>query len=165
VSPRIRRRGITGVTAADISAAARHDARIRLVAAAVRCGDRVAAEVGPVIVASGHPFARAAGAENVVEIRARDAGRLVLSGIGAGGSATASAVLGDLDSTLRAIGRARTVPGLRASSSPSPALDVVPLFPSLQRLPGYPVWNDTCFDGVPGERAELSIAGSAAAAR
>jgi homoserine dehydrogenase len=160
VSPRIRRRGITAITARDIATAARHDARIRLVAAAVRCGDRVSAEVGPVCVPSGHAFARTAGAENVVEIRARDAGKLALRGIGAGGAATASAVLGDLDSTLRTLGRTRAVSGVR-SSSPAPALDVVPLFPSLQRLPGlaeFPIWDDGCLDAVLAGRDELSVA-------
>jgi homoserine dehydrogenase len=160
VSPRIRRRGITSVSPLDIELASRYGAHIRLVAAAVRCGDRVAAEVGPMCVPASHAFARTAGAENVVEIRARDAGRLVLRGIGAGGSATASAVLGDLDSTIRALGRARPAAASGAGAWPAPPLDVVPLFPTLERfpeLPQYPIWNDACFSDVPGDTDTISM--------
>jgi homoserine dehydrogenase len=165
VSPRIRRHGITSITEREIELAARNDAHIRLIAAAVRCGDRVAAEVGPMCVPSSHAFARTAGAENVVEIRARDAGRLVLRGIGAGGAATASAVLGDLDTTIRTLGRGRATSISAGAQSPAPALDVVPLFPSLERfpeLPHYPIWNDACFSDVPADPESVPMAHPAA---
>jgi homoserine dehydrogenase len=168
VSPRIRRRGITSISPRDIELAAHNDSHIRLIAAAVRCGDRVAAEVGPMCVPASHAFARTAGAENVVEIRARDAGRLVLRGIGAGGAATASAVLGDLDTTIRTIGRGRAATGSGSTEFPSPALDVVPLFPTLDRfpeLPQYPIWNDACFSDVPEDPESLSIVRSGAQSR
>ncbi len=160
VSPRIRRRGIANVTARDVRLAAERGYRIRLVAAAVRCGDHIAAEVGPVCVPVDHEFARTAGAENVVVVRARDAGQLLLRGQGAGGPATASAVLGDVASTLHALERTRPaiVSGVR---SPAPALDVAPLFPALERmrdLPDYPLWSEACFADPPAAQPTFAIA-------
>jgi homoserine dehydrogenase len=150
VSPRIRRRGIASVTARDVGLAAERGYRIRLVAAAVRCGDHIAAEVGPVCVPIDHEFARTAGAENVVVVRARDAG----------GPATASAVLGDVASTLHSLERTRPaiVSGVR---SPAPALDVAPLFPALERmrdLADYPIWSEACFADPPVAQPTFAIA-------
>ncbi|MGC2130368.1 MAG: hypothetical protein WA629_09745, partial [Candidatus Aquilonibacter sp.] len=75
----------------------------------------------------------------------RDAGALLLSGTGAGGFPTASAVLGDVVTALRDIAnqRAENYPALE------PALDIAPLFANLARhpeLPRYPVWDDSLLD-------------------
>jgi homoserine dehydrogenase len=158
VSPRIRRRGITTVTARDVAIASERGLRIRLVAAAMRKGDHLAAEVAPVCVPVDHEFARTAGAENVVAIRTGDAGQLVLRGLGAGGPATASAILGDLHSTMRAFGRANTA--TTAGVRSSPALDVAPFFPALDRargLPDYPLWDDRCLTGAPAAQRTFAI--------
>jgi homoserine dehydrogenase len=101
LSPQIPTRGIAGITQPDVAAAQSHGKRIRLVASAVRSAEGVLAEVTPRLLAEGTEFARTHGVENVVQIDARDAGRLVLRGEGAGGSATASSVLGDIAAILR----------------------------------------------------------------
>ena len=62
----------------------------------------------PVSLGADHPMAQVRGGRNVVEIEAELSGVLRLSGEGAGGDATASAVLGDL------MGAARRVLATRA---------------------------------------------------
>ncbi|HEY5426325.1 MAG TPA: homoserine dehydrogenase [Candidatus Tumulicola sp.] len=160
ISPRIRRTGIAGVARRDIARARMLGFRIRLVAAAIRTHDGTLAEVGPVLLPDGHEFARTRGAENVVRIDARDAGTLVLRGAGAGGAPTASAVLGDVVATLRAIGE-RHDGGRRARTNPpEPAIDVAPFFGVLPRapeLPQYPLWDDTLLTDAPASQASLAF--------
>jgi homoserine dehydrogenase len=152
ISPRIRRSGIRGVTQRDIARAQMLGYRIRLVAAAVRSSNGASAEVAPVLVPAAHPFAAASGPENVVRVLARDAGPLVLSGCGAGGFPTASAVLGDVVTSLRAI--AHRQPHAHAPRL-EPALDVAPLFAGLPHhpeLPRYPVWDNTLLEAPISQR-------------
>jgi homoserine dehydrogenase len=65
----------------------------------------IEAGVTPAFVPEDHPFARARGAENVVRVLGRGCGPLVFSGFGAGGDATASAVVADVFAALDARGR------------------------------------------------------------
>jgi homoserine dehydrogenase len=142
ISPRVRRSGISSIAKRDIARAQMLGYRIRLVAAAARNEYGAFADVAPVLVAADHPFALAKGPENVVRVNARDAGSLLLSGNGAGGAATASAVLGDVVSSLRAIVQRHD---LRERQLLEPALDVAPFFADLPHhhdLPRYPVWDD-----------------------
>ncbi len=148
ISPRIRRHGIADIPQRDVARATALGYRIRLVAAARRCARGVMAEVGPVLLADVHPFARTDGADNVARTRSRDAGVLLLAGSGAGGEATASAVLGDTVAALRAIGERRDL-SHRVHRTLEPALDVLPLFDVFTRhpeLPRYPLWDDARFD-------------------
>lgn len=145
ISPRLRRSGITGVTKRDVARAQMLGYRIRLVAAAVRNAGAASGEVAPVLVAADHPFAKASGPENVVRLTSRDAGPLLLSGIGAGGFPTASAVLGDVVTALRDVANRRVAhfPALE------PALEIAPLFANLPRhpdLPRYPLWDDAILE-------------------
>jgi homoserine dehydrogenase len=145
ISPRLRRTGISSVTKRDVARAQMLGYRIRLVAAATRSGNSASAEVAPVLVPQSHPFASASGPENVVRVASRDAGPLLLSGVGAGGFPTASAVLGDVVTALRDVANRRAVhfPAL------DPALDVAPLFADLPRhpeLPRYPIWDDAVLE-------------------
>jgi homoserine dehydrogenase len=138
ISPRIRRAGIASVTQRDVARAQMLGFRIRLVAAALQSDSGMFAEVAPVLVPQAHDFARTAGAENAIAISARDANRLVLRGPGAGGAATASAVLGDVVAILRGAFRER-------DASLEPALEIRPWFEGLERaaeLPAYPIWDD-----------------------
>jgi homoserine dehydrogenase len=149
ISPRLRRSGIAQIAKRDIARAHMLGYRIRLVAAAVHHAYGISAEVAPVLVAADHPFARAKGAENVVHVLARDAGPLWLSGRGAGGFPTASAVLGDVVSTLRAIAQRHDAG--RARSRLAPALDVAPFFADLPHhpeLPRYPLWDDVHLESL-----------------
>ncbi len=69
---------------------------IRLVAQAEWRGDTVAASVAPLALDPAHPLARVRDEENVVLIESESAGTITLHGKGAGGGATASALLADL---------------------------------------------------------------------
>ncbi len=145
ISPRLRRSGITQITKRDVARAQMLGYRIRLVAAATRSGNVASGEVAPVLVPEAHPFAKASGPENVVRIVSRDAGALLLSGIGAGGFPTASAVLGDVVTALRDLANQRVAhfPAL------DPALDIAPLFDRLPRHPElarYPIWDDSLLE-------------------
>jgi homoserine dehydrogenase len=145
ISPRIRRTGIVSVTRRDVARARMSESRIRLLAAAISTERGILAEVAPVLVHQDHEFARTSGAENVVIVESRDAGQLVLRGIGAGGDATASAVLGDVVTLLRAIAGRRSGSSLGLADALQPAMDVEPFFSSLARaseLPEYRVWDD-----------------------
>ncbi len=148
VSPRIRRTGIGAVSQRDVSCAHMQGLRVRLVAAARKTQGGIAAEVAPLLVAREHEFANTEDAENAIAIVARDAGRLVLRGAGAGGAATGSAVLGDVVSVLRGL-RARNDSMRRGRLGLEPAIDVAPLFERLARndeLPHLRVWDERVLD-------------------
>lgn len=160
ISPRIRRTGIAAIARRDVARAQMLGLRIRLVAAAIRSTHGTFAEVAPVLVRDDHEFGRTAGAENVVRVNARDAGSLTLRGAGAGGAATASAVLGDVATVLRAIGERHDFAQRTRASALDPAIDVSPLFESFPRtseLPQYPLWDDTSFLDAPASQAALAL--------
>jgi homoserine dehydrogenase len=145
ISPRIARTGIAGVTQRDVGRAKMLGMRIRLVAATLRTPDGIAAEVAPVLIPHEHDFAATSGADNVLHVRSRDAGTLVLRGAGAGGPATASAVLGDVVTVLRAVAQRRDFSARGRVRRLAPAFAVGPLFAGNARhadLPEYPVWSD-----------------------
>lgn len=87
---------------------------VRLVAQAVLGATGTPAlSVAPVALDPSHPLARARDEENVVVIESESAGAITLHGRGAGGHATASALLADL---LHAFTTGPSVPRLRASA-------------------------------------------------
>ena len=99
-------RGITAVDARLVAGAAALDLAIKLVADARRPapGDLIVATVLPTGVPLADPLARVNGATNRIEVRADPIGSIAFSGPGAGGAATASAVLGDLLAIARGLG-------------------------------------------------------------
>ena len=107
--------GITGVTERELGAAAALGLTVRLLASARRSGDDVEATVLPTAVPAGGSFGSTTGITNRIEIDAEPVGTLGLSGPGAGGAATSSAVLGD----LVAIGRGLS--STWAGLAPAPA--------------------------------------------
>jgi homoserine dehydrogenase len=91
------RPGITGVTAEAIAAAASLGLVIKLVAHAERLPDgRVAASVMPTAVPLTSVIGATDGVTNVIEVQGEPLGTVWFRGPGAGGPATASAVLADL---------------------------------------------------------------------
>lgn len=89
--------GIAKVTIADLEAAGRMGHVVRLLAIAERGGDGVVTvRVHPAMVPSSHPLAAVDGAANAIFLEGAGLGPLMLEGRGAGGAATATAVLGDL---------------------------------------------------------------------
>ena len=93
----VHREGITGITAADIAAAADLGYVVKLLAVAEARDDAVGVRVHPAMVPLDHPLASVRGSFNAVFIEGRTVGQLMFLGRGAGGGPTASAVLGDLN--------------------------------------------------------------------
>jgi homoserine dehydrogenase len=96
--------GIAGVTRADIDAAAGRGRRIRLVAEARRTPAGVSASVLAREVEPGDPVAAASGVGNVVVFEGPPHGAVSVAGPGAGGPATAAAVIADLVALARGAG-------------------------------------------------------------
>ncbi len=93
----VAREGIAKVTAADLEAASRMGYVVRLLAVAERVGPAaISVRVHPAMVPVDHPLAAVDGASNAVFVEGAASGPVMLQGAGAGGAATASAVLGDL---------------------------------------------------------------------
>jgi homoserine dehydrogenase len=112
----VRRRGIEPDPERLAADAALLGGVPRLVAEAVDTGDGIVAAVEPVIVPAGSELGRVRDEVNAVLIDSRWNGRIRLSGPGAGGGPTASALLGDV---LRSASRTRRP----RASAPAPADD------------------------------------------
>lgn len=98
----VRRQSLRGVSVADVDAARARGATIRYLATA-DFGDRATrARVAPEEVPLDSLEGAATGPTNVVRYETDLAGSLVFSGPGAGGDATASAILGDVIAIARA---------------------------------------------------------------
>lgn len=88
--------GISNITQADIRAARELGYRIKLLGVALRTSEGVEQRVHPTMVPTASVIAQVNNVTNAVAIEADIVGELLLSGPGAGGDATASAVIGDL---------------------------------------------------------------------
>lgn len=104
---KVYREGITSVTAEQIAAAKRDGYVIKLLAIcefieADEAGpEGVSVRVYPALVPRNHPLGSVDGAYNAVFVEAEAAGRLMFYGSGAGGTQTASAILGDVVSAAK----------------------------------------------------------------
>ncbi len=98
----VRRTSLRGVTAADVDEARTRGAALRYLATADFGEKATKARVAPEEVPLGSLEGEATGPQNVVRIETDLAGTLVFSGPGAGGDATASAILGDVIAIARA---------------------------------------------------------------
>ncbi|MDP8974978.1 MAG: homoserine dehydrogenase [Actinomycetota bacterium] len=117
----VHREGISNVSPDDIAFARRLGYVVKLLAVAERSGDEVAVRVHPAMVPASHPLAAVRDSFNAVFIEGEAVGELMLYGRGAGGTPTASAVLGDLVDAahnLRAGGSGRTAALDRAGVRP-----------------------------------------------
>ncbi|MGW6643175.1 homoserine dehydrogenase [Streptomyces sp. A244] len=125
----VYREGMTEVTAADFASAKEMGCTIKLLAICERAGDgaSVTARVHPAMIPLSHPLASVRGAYNAVFVESDAAGQLMFYGPGAGGSPTASAVLGDLVAVCRNRLSGTTGPGESAYAAlpVSPMGDVV----------------------------------------
>ncbi len=101
VAADVHREGITEVTAADVASAKAMGSVVKLLCIAEKDGDAVSVRVHPAMIPLSHPLASVREAYNAVFVEAASAGRLMFYGPGAGGSPTASAVLGDLVAVAR----------------------------------------------------------------
>jgi homoserine dehydrogenase len=88
--------GISNITQADIRAAAELGYRIKLLGVAQKTESGIEQRVHPTMVPTSSVIAQVHGVTNAVAIETDMLGELLLSGPGAGGNATASAVIGDI---------------------------------------------------------------------
>jgi homoserine dehydrogenase len=92
--------GIEQITRDDIAYARELGLSLKLVGSAERIGDGIAVRVFPTFLYGGHPLATVNGSFNAVTVESPAITEITLSGPGAGGSQTASAVLGDVVSAM-----------------------------------------------------------------
>ncbi len=92
--------GIEKITPEDIAYARDLGLSLKLVGSAERLEGGIAVHVHPVFLYAGHPLASVGGAFNAVTIESPAITEITLSGPGAGGTQTASAVLGDVISAM-----------------------------------------------------------------
>ncbi|MFE5210634.1 homoserine dehydrogenase [Streptomyces sp. NPDC056600] len=125
----VYREGMSEVTAGDFASAKEMGCTIKLLAICERAADggSVTARVHPAMIPLTHPLASVRGAYNAVFVESEAAGQLMFYGPGAGGSPTASAVLGDLVAVCRNRLAGATGPGDSAYAAlpVSPMGDVV----------------------------------------
>ena len=129
--------GIADITTADIAYAAKMGYVIKLLAIAERTnGGDVGVRVHPAMVPADHPLASVRDSFNAMFVEGAAVGELMFYGRGAGGSPTASAVLGDLidaaanrakgsHASVGALGKARLRPIDEVSTAYYLNLDVV----------------------------------------
>lgn len=121
--------GIRSVTARDIALAQELGYRIKPLALAKRAGDGVGLRVHPTLVPAEHLLAKVDGVLNAVIVQGDAVGQTGYSGRGAGGDATASAVVSDLLEVAREaeVPAARRAPPLGFDPAAVKPLPAVPL--------------------------------------
>jgi homoserine dehydrogenase len=99
----VHREGITEVTSADVASARAMGCVVKLLAIAEVSddGSSVGVRAHPAMIPTTHPLASVREAFNAVFVESEAAGELMFYGRGAGGSPTASAVLGDIVAVAR----------------------------------------------------------------
>jgi len=103
-SAKVSVQGITSVTAGDIAAAKAMGFVVKLLAVAeLTPQDEIVVRVHPSLVPASHPLASVHDAFNAVFINAEAAGEVMFYGRGAGGTPTASAIIGDFVTVARNI--------------------------------------------------------------
>ena len=145
----VHREGITEVTAADIVSARALGRVVKLLAICERCDGGISVRVHPAMIPRSHPLAAVAEAYNAVFVEAESAGQLMFYGAGAGGTPTASAVLGD----IVAVARNRLAGTRGPDASTYAGLPVMPMGETLTR---YHVSLDV--DDRPGVLAPVAEA-------
>lgn len=111
--------GITSIAAADLRAAAELGYRVKLLGVAVRTATGIEQRVHPTMVPLKSSIAQVMGVTNAVTIDGAGISPITLVGPGAGGAATASAVLADIADVargVRALPFGRPVAKLEATS-------------------------------------------------
>ena len=106
---RVSMTGISTITAEDAAFAESAGMKLKLLGRAIRQGEQIAVFVSPHFVAGAQPLAPVSGVLNAIEVLGNNIGNAMFFGPGAGGPATASAVLGDVVDIVRNPGRKQPV--------------------------------------------------------
>jgi homoserine dehydrogenase len=104
--------GITNISLEDIHAAADLGYRIKLLGVAQKTSSGIEQRVHPTMVPQDSVIAQVDGVTNAVAIESDVLGELLMVGPGAGGNATASAVMGDIADIAKSRPGAQLVPSL-----------------------------------------------------
>ena len=118
------RQGIRGLDTRDLAYGRELGYVLKLLAVARRVDSGVEGRVHPAFVPSEHPLARVDGAYNAVHVVGDLCGPVMFSGLGAGGDATASAVLADVVHVARRMALGDPVPPPRENG---PLLRLLPM--------------------------------------
>ena len=122
--------GIRSITPADLKAADELGYRVKLLGVAQRAGEAVETRVHPTMVAKGSALAEIKGVTNAITINSDGLRELTLIGPGAGGEATATAVLADIIDVARGFHRP-------PFGQPAEALRRAPRIPMQTHKGGY----------------------------
>jgi homoserine dehydrogenase len=96
----VRYEGIERITADDLAYAAEFGLSLKLIGTAERVDGGLSVRVHPAFLYAGHPLASVSGPFNAVTVESPAITEITMSGPGAGGPQTASAVLGDVVSAM-----------------------------------------------------------------
>jgi homoserine dehydrogenase len=96
----VRYEGIEHITSDDMEYARELGLGLKLIGTAERIGDGLSVRVHPAFLYAGHPLASVSGPFNAVTVESKSITEITMSGPGAGGPQTASAVLGDVISAM-----------------------------------------------------------------
>jgi homoserine dehydrogenase len=96
----VRYEGITQITPDDMEYARELGLGLKLVGTAERIGEALSVRVHPAFLYPGHPLASVGGPFNAVTVESPAITEITMSGPGAGGPQTATAVLGDVVSAM-----------------------------------------------------------------
>ena len=121
--------GISKVTAQDIALAGTLGYRIKLLGIAKRAEAGVELRVHPTLIPDDHLLAKVDGVLNSVVVQGNAVGQIGFYGRGAGGNATASAVIADLVDVARGLGSEakHQVPALAFQADAVAALPLMPI--------------------------------------
>ncbi len=111
--------GITGIRGADVIAAEKLGASIKLLGRSIKQDDGDIIMVAPFMIDNSSPLASVSGVYNAIEVIAEPLGNVMFYGQGAGAGATASAVVGDLIPILTYGSRSPIVPGFNRVTDPA----------------------------------------------
>jgi homoserine dehydrogenase len=96
----VRYEGIEHIQPEDLEYARELGLELKLVGTAERIGEGLSVRVHPIFLYPGHPLASVSGPFNAVTVESEAITEVTMSGPGAGGPQTASAVLGDVISAM-----------------------------------------------------------------
>jgi homoserine dehydrogenase len=96
----VRYEGIEHIQPADLDYARELGLQLKLIGTAERIGEGLSVRVHPAFLYPGHPLASVMGPFNAVTVEAESITEITMSGPGAGGPQTATAILGDVISAM-----------------------------------------------------------------
>ncbi|HEV3093965.1 MAG TPA: homoserine dehydrogenase [Solirubrobacteraceae bacterium] len=117
--------GIEQLQTDDLQYARELGLGLKLIGTAERRDGGLSVRVHPAFLYGGHPLASVSGPYNAVTVESEAITEITMSGPGAGGRQTASAVLGDLISTMLTDSVPPTPAGLEGWAGPNPPLPLV----------------------------------------